>query len=82
MKLYSNDGDPISWLTVFIALIVGMVLWMVIGCLPVGLVFLIAGAEAASMTAAIWAGFVGAMFIFSSVKVVRNGRANARIHGK
>lgn len=82
MKLYDDEGNKHSWLTLVVALIVGTVLWCVLGAVPIGLVFMIAGVEAAYVTMSIWAGFVGALLIVSIGKSIVKARKNARIHGK
>lgn len=82
MKLYSDDGTPLSWTHFIIFMILATVMWLVAGCLPVGFVFLIWGAEMAYITASIWCGFVGALAIFSVFKAIGRARKHARIHGK
>lgn len=82
MKLYSDDGTQLKWSHLIIFAILCTVVWLVIGCLPIGFVFLIWGTQAANVTASIWIGFVGALFAFSAVKAVWRARKNDRIYGK
>lgn len=82
MKLYSDDGTPLSWFHLVVFVIIATIMWLVVGCLPVGFVFLIWGAEIAYVTAAIWTGFVGSLLIISTVKAVWKARKNAGIYGK
>jgi hypothetical protein len=81
MKLYTDKGEQMSWLTWFVAIIVFTILWLVIGCVPIGIVFLIAGAQAAYFTASIWIGFVSSLVIISVIESVRKAVKNARIYG-
>lgn len=81
MKLYSNEGKKLSWLTFTLFVIFVTCGWVVLGGIPAAVAGLIWGAEGATAVYGTWILGVAVLFVVSMTRALRTAAKNNKKFG-
>lgn len=81
MKLYAKDGTQLSWGYFWLAVVLFVVAWVVLGGIPVGIAALIWGADVAGSVASVWLGGVLGLLVYSLGNAWRQAKVNYKKYG-